>query len=103
MPSSRITRRPMSSSSRAMASTNMGRPLSPWAERMQAGALPLGIVHCRLREPFHASLPKTKFAADSALEEDTSCMRSIGRTARMLSWALWTATSIARVWPTVIR
>ena len=33
-------RRPMSSSSRAMASTNMGRPLSPWAERMQAGHYP---------------------------------------------------------------
>jgi hypothetical protein len=27
------------------------------------------IVPCRLRRPFHASLPKTKFAADSALEE----------------------------------
>src|SRR6266404_8416468 len=28
----------------------------------------VGIVPCRLRGPFHASLPKTKFAADSALE-----------------------------------
>src|SRR5262249_24455509 len=26
------------------------------------------IAPCRLRGPFHASLPKTKFAADSALE-----------------------------------
>ena len=32
--------------------------------------LTVGIVPCRLRGPFHASLPKTKFAADSALEED---------------------------------
>src|SRR6266478_6014365 len=31
--------------------------------------LTVGIVPCRLRGPFHASLPKTKFAADSALEE----------------------------------
>src|SRR6266404_9030326 len=30
----------------------------------------VGIVPCRLRGPFHASLPKTKFAADSALEEE---------------------------------
>jgi len=30
--------------------------------------LTVGIVPCRLRGPFHASLPKTKFAADSALE-----------------------------------
>src|SRR4029077_9817033 len=28
--------------------------------------LTVGIVPCRLRGPFHASLPKTKFAADSA-------------------------------------
>jgi hypothetical protein len=32
--------------------------------------LTVGIVPCRLHGPFHASLPKTKFAADSALEED---------------------------------
>jgi len=32
--------------------------------------LTVGIVPCRLRGPFHASLPKTKFAADSALEGD---------------------------------
>jgi len=32
--------------------------------------LTVGIVPCRLRGPFHASLPKTKFAADSALGED---------------------------------
>ena len=30
--------------------------------------LTVGIVPCRLRGPFHASPPKTKFAADSALE-----------------------------------
>src|SRR6266853_1806964 len=30
--------------------------------------LTVGIVPCRLRGPFHASLLKTKFAADSALE-----------------------------------
>ena len=30
--------------------------------------LTVGIVPCRLRGAFHASLPKTKFAADSALE-----------------------------------
>ena len=34
--------------------------------------LTVGIVPCRLRGPFHASLPKTKFAADSALEEGVS-------------------------------
>src|SRR6266478_1263638 len=32
--------------------------------------LTVGIVPCRLGGPFHASLPKTKFAADSALEGD---------------------------------
>src|SRR6266853_2355609 len=30
--------------------------------------LTVAIVPCRLRGPFHASLPKTKFAADSAVE-----------------------------------
>jgi hypothetical protein len=30
--------------------------------------LTVGIVPCRLRGPFHASLPKTKFAADSSME-----------------------------------
>jgi hypothetical protein len=30
--------------------------------------LTVGIVPCRLRGPSHVSLPKTKFAADSALE-----------------------------------
>jgi hypothetical protein len=31
--------------------------------------LTVGIVPCRLRGPFHASLPKTKFASDSPLEQ----------------------------------
>src|SRR5882724_4950468 len=58
------------------------KPAKPAGERVNTAALtpslgtrsPLevltvGIVPCRLRGPFHASLPKTKFAADSALEE----------------------------------
>jgi hypothetical protein len=44
--------------------------------------LTVGIVPCRLRGPFHASLPKTKFAADSALEGDGFELSVPGRAIR---------------------
>src|ERR1700756_5226982 len=43
-----------------------GAGFEPW---VPLEVLTVGIVPCRLRGPFHASLPKTKFAADSAREE----------------------------------
>jgi hypothetical protein len=47
---------------------NPSAPTDPGNGFLMRHGYTVGIVPCRLRGPFHASLPKTKFAADSALE-----------------------------------
>ena len=46
--------------------------------------LTVGIDPCGLRGPFHVSLPKTKFAADSALEREDSNFRFRARITTVL-------------------